>query len=125
MNVRVRGLSPEPFAPLFQLDDGELAKHGAARRIADAPHSFPCRVSLEDAAPGEELLLLTYPHLDVATPYRGAGPIYVRRGAKAAFDGINEIPDQLRRRLLSLRAYDADGWMLDSEVAPGSEIEPL
>ena len=35
------------------------------------------------------------------------------------------MPEQQRTRLLSVRAYDADGFMLDAEVAPGAELEVL
>jgi Protein of unknown function (DUF1203) len=35
------------------------------------------------------------------------------------------VPEQQRVRLLSVRAYDADGFMLDAEVAPGAELEAL
>ena len=125
MTFRIEPLSYDPFANLFALSDPELAARGAARVIADAPHAFPCRVSLADAAPGEELILATFTHHDVASPYRASGPIYVRRGATPAALAIGEIPDQARRRLLSLRAYDARGWMIDADVAPGTELEPL
>jgi hypothetical protein len=97
----------------------------AARVIADAPHAYPCRVSLADAAVGEELVLVHHAHHDVASPHRASGPIYVRRGAVAASLEAGEIPDQARRRLLSLRAYDARGWLVDADVAPGTELEPL
>jgi hypothetical protein len=125
LHLRVRGLAPATFAPWFALSDEELAARRAARVIADQPHAFPCRVSLADAAPGEELLLLPYAHLPVESPYRGEGPIYVRRAAQAAFDAVDVIPDALARRLLSVRAYDQRGWMVDADVAPGSELAAL
>src|SRR5665811_2125397 len=40
--------------------DAELAAHGALRKIADGPH--PCRISLTDAAPGDEVILVNYEH---------------------------------------------------------------
>jgi hypothetical protein len=36
-HFRIRGLPAEPFAPLFDMPDWALAKHGAVRRIADGP----------------------------------------------------------------------------------------
>jgi len=125
MDYRVRGLSPELFQSLFGLSDSELAARGIARRIADEPNAYPCRVSLEDAAPGDELLLLPFRHHDVASPYQAAGPIYVRRNAGVAYDGINTIPEQQRRRLLSVRAYDAAGWMVGADVTPGENLEAV
>ena len=35
------------------------------------------------------------------------------------------MPEQQRIRLLSVRACDAGGIMLDAEVAPGAELEAL
>lgn len=122
MTFQILGLDPAPFAPLFDLPDDVLAARGIARRICDAPHAFPCRVSLIDAAPGEELLLLPFAHHDVTTPYRASGPIYVRRGATRASLAPGVVPDQLQRRLLSVRGYDRDGWMHDADVVPGAEL---
>ncbi|HTJ46962.1 MAG TPA: DUF1203 domain-containing protein [Kofleriaceae bacterium] len=123
MTFRIVGLAPEPFASLFALEDHELAARGIARRVADLPHAFPCRVSLEDAAPGEELLLLPFTHHEVATPYRASGPIYVRRNAARAQLRDDVVPDQLRRRLVSVRAYDRDGWMIEASVVDGKELD--
>ena len=52
MSFTVSSLPIEPFAPLFGLDDAALAQRGMLRVVADAPFAFPCRVTLDDAAPG-------------------------------------------------------------------------
>jgi hypothetical protein len=80
-------------------------------------------VSLVDAEVGESLILLPYEHHAVDTPYRAAGPIYVREGAARAIPAVDEVPELLRRRLLSLRAYDAEGTMRDAAVAEGAALE--
>ena len=36
---------------------------------------------------------------------------------------VDEVPDQQRRRLLSVRAYDARDWIVAAEVTPGTELE--
>ena len=59
MNFRIRGLEARQFDHLFALS-AELAEHGAVRRIADGPR--PCRISLSDANPGDELILVNYEH---------------------------------------------------------------
>lgn len=123
MSFRVRGLSPEPFAPLFALGDEELAERGIVRRIADEPNSFPCRVSLEDAAPGEEVLLLPYRHHPGPSPYQASGPIYVRRAATQPYDRVDELPAMQHRRLCSVRAYDEAGFLVVAEVVAGAELE--
>ena len=93
MSFVIRGLSPEPFRPLFALDDAALAARNIRRVIADSDRGFPCRVTLQDARQGETLLLLPYLHHDVAGPYRASGPIYVREAAMQG--GTAEFHDQL------------------------------
>lgn len=123
MDYRILGLSPDRFQPLFRLSDEELKRQGALRRYADEPNSFPCRVSLVDAEPGEELLLLPYRHQSSESPYQSSGPIYVRREARVAFDAVNEIPAMQVCRLSSVRAYDAPGFMVEADVVAGTDLE--
>ncbi|HEX4935452.1 MAG TPA: DUF1203 domain-containing protein [Gemmatimonadaceae bacterium] len=121
-SFRLTALSPEPFRPLFDLGDDELAAMGARRVVATHAPGFPCRVSLEDAAPGEELLLLPYEHHSADSPYRASGPIYVRRGAVPRVPAPGELPPYVTRRLISWRAYDADGMMLAADVVDGAAL---
>jgi hypothetical protein len=125
MHYRVRGLPPDSFRELFDLSDEQLRARHVKRLIADEPDSFPCRVSLEDAAVGEEVLLLPYQHHAGSSPYRSSGPIYVRPNARAAYDAIDRIPTMQLRRLTSLRAYDAAGFLVVSDVVPGVELDAL
>jgi hypothetical protein len=120
MNFRISGLPIEPFAPLFALSDEELAERGAVRRIADA--GYPCRVSLTDAQPGDELILTNYEHHAVASPYRMRFAIYVRKGEET-YDKVGEVPEQLRTRTLAVRAYDADAMMVGRELVEGRDLE--
>lgn len=125
MDYIVRGLPLAPFQPLFGLDDAGLRARGIVRMAADAKPGYPCRITLEDAKPGETLLLLNWRHLDVDSPYRADGPIFVRESAAATREVRNAIPEQQRSRLLSVRAYDAAGWMRDADVVEGVALEPL
>ena len=122
---RVSALPRELFSALFALDDDALAARGIRRVIADEKPGFPCRVSLVDAEPGETLLLLHHLHHDVSGPYRASGPIFVRESAPTATPAPGGVPLVLRGRLLSLRAYDAEGLMRDAEVTEGRELEPV
>jgi hypothetical protein len=122
MSLRITGLPAADFAPLFALPDADLAARGAMRVVADAPHAYPCRVSLTDAAPGQPLLLVNYEHQPAATPYRSRHAVYVREG-ETTFDAVDQVPDQLRRRILSLRAFDAAGMLLDADLVEGSTLE--
>lgn len=125
MDYVISGLPVQPLQPLFGLDAAELRAHGVVRLTVDSNPGFPCRVSLEDAQLGESVLLLPWQHLDVETPYRAGGPILVRETARDQVRIRNAIPEQQRSRLLSVRAYDAEGWMLDAEVVEGALLESL
>jgi hypothetical protein len=129
MNFRISGLPVEPFVPFFAMSDEELLARGARRVVAraeDAPLMQPCRVSLRDAEPGEVSILLHYPHHVAPTsPYRASGPIFVREGVRETASFVDHVPAQQRTRLLSVRAYDAAGIMVDAEVAEGSELETI
>lgn len=120
---RLVALPSELFDPLRTLGDADLHARGARRVRVDEKPGFPCRVSLADAEIGEEVLLLSYAHHDVASPYRGSGPIYVRPDAPTARPGVNEVPGMLRFRLLSIRAYNEDAMLIASEVAEGRDLE--
>jgi hypothetical protein len=123
MHFRITGLPAEQFEPLFALSDAELARHGAVRRIADAREpGYPCRVSLADSRPGDQLLLVNYEHHSVASPYRMRFAIYVRKG-DARYNRVDAIPEQLQRRMLAVRAFDAGGMMTGCELVDGSALE--
>jgi len=123
MTFRILALPDDAFAPLSALTDEDLHRRGGRRIVADTRPGFPCRVSLEDAAIGERLLLLPYRHLDIDTPYRADGPIFVRETARQAHPAVDEVPDLLRGRLLSLRAYDAEGMMIEADAVEGRALE--
>ena len=125
MSFRITGLSPRPFQHLFGLPDEELAKHGAKRYVADTKPGYPDRIELRDAEPGETLILLNYVHQPAANPYHASHAIFVREGAETAYDRINEIPDAMRLRQISLRAFDADDLMVDADLVDGREMESV
>jgi len=123
MSFRIKGLPAESFQHLFALGEEELSARRVLRRTVEEPFSTPCRVSLTDAAPGEEVLLVNYEHHPVDSPFRSSFAIYVRPG-ETTYDRIDEVPDQLRRRLLSVRGYDSEGLMVESDVVDGRALEP-
>jgi hypothetical protein len=123
MSFRISGLDPAPFRSLYGLGDEALAERGVLRVVADSRPGFPDRVELRDAEPGESLLLLNYAHQPADTPYRASHAIFVREGAEAAFEGKDRLPEVLRIRPLSLRAFDGSGMMVDAALTPGSEAE--
>jgi hypothetical protein len=123
MSFRITGLPAERFTHLFTLSDAELAAHGAVRRTADARNpGYPCRVSLTDSRPGDELILVNHEHHDVGSPYRMRFAIYVRQGEET-YDKVDEVPEQLRLRTLAVRAFDADAMMAGWELVEGRDLE--
>ncbi len=123
MTWRIEALPFEPFTRFFAMSDAQLAGVGARRWIADAPGRAPCRVSLQDADAGEALVLVNHAHLtDETSPYRAAGPIFVREAAVMARP-ITRAPEMLRKRPLSLRIYDRRNMMIEGQVIDGSELD--
>ena len=120
MSYIVSGLDPARYAPLFALPDVALGRHGARRVIADADRGYPCRVSLEEARPGERLLLVNHASNAVDGPYRSAFAIFVREGAAQA-RYIDELPPVFQGRPLSLRAYDAMGDLVAARLSPAAD----
>ena len=124
MDYVITGLSPEPFIHLYGQPEDYLAQHHARRVVADASPGFPDRVEMRDAEPGESLLLLNHVSVDADSPYRASHAIFVREGARQPYRGENAVPEVMLTRLLSLRAFDAEGMMTDAVLAKGSDIEP-
>jgi hypothetical protein len=123
MSFRITGLPAEQFAPLFDLSDEALAQRGAVRQVADERRpGYPCRVSLTDSEPGDELILVNHEHHPVDSPYRMRFAVYVRRGEET-FEAVDEVPEQLRIRTLAVRAFDANAMMVGWELVDGSELE--
>lgn len=123
MSYRIEGLSRQPFEHLFGLSDENLAAHDARRVIAKSKPGFPCRVTLEDAEPGEELLLLNYISLDMPSPFRTAHAIYVREVAVEPAVYIDELPPALRTRVLSLRGFDREGLLRGAVLTQPGQAE--
>jgi hypothetical protein len=125
MGFRIKGLPAAPFQHLFGLSDDELAHHGAKRYVANQRPGFPDRIELRDAMPGESVLLVNHVHQAAATPYHASHAIFVLEHAGDAYDRVGEIPEVLRPRTLSLRAFDATGMMVDADLVDGRQVEAL
>lgn len=125
MSFQISALNLDRFSHLFGQDDQALAGFGVRRVIADSDFGFPCRVSLRDADVGESVLLMNYEHQPARSAYRSRHAIYVRERASQARPAEDEIPDVLSKRLLSVRAFDRAGMMLDAEVVDGRELSSL
>ena len=122
---RTTGLSAQPFQHLFGLSDEALAARHVVRYRVDAKPGFPDRVELRDAEIGETVLLVNHAHLPDDGPYRSSHAIFVIEGATRTFDAIDVVPEVLRTRTLSVRAFGDDGLMIDADLVDGRAIEDL
>lgn len=121
MTYLIRGLDPAPFAPLFDLQDEELASRNVLAMAVTSRPGFPCRVSLDDAEVGERVLLLN--HVSIGQgPYAASHAIFVGQHQEPALY-IDEVPPALDRRILSLRAFGADELMLAAELVQPGEAD--
>ena len=125
MSFRITGLSAAPFHHLFGLPDDALATHSVRRYEANETSSFPDRIEMRHAKPGETLLLLNHTCQPADTPYRATHAIFVREWATATYDHVDRVPEVMRARLLSLRGFDQAGMLLDAEVVDGAQIESV
>jgi Protein of unknown function (DUF1203) len=119
---QIKALPYNQFAHLFSANDEELQNNGVIKMIVDEHPGFPCRVSLQDATIGEEIILLPFQHHKTTSPYQATGPIFVRKNATEATLATNEIPTMLLHRLLSLRCYNKEGMMINATVVEGKII---
>ena len=122
MPFRITGLDPAPFRHLYGRPEEELAELGAQRVTSDHKPGFPDRVEMQDAEPGETLLLVNYVHQPAANPYRASHAIFVLEGSERRYDRVNEIPEVMRLRPISLRGFDAVHAMVRAELVDGAVL---
>jgi hypothetical protein len=119
MNFQFNPLSENLFSHMYGLSDESLKEKGVLTYIAQSKPGYPCRVTLEDAEPGERLLLLNHEHLAVDNPYRSSHAIFIRDGAVANKMAPNQVPETVSGRLVSIRAFDSLDMMIDARVVEG------
>ncbi|MFK7774174.1 MAG: DUF1203 domain-containing protein [Saprospiraceae bacterium] len=124
MNIQfqIKAIEDVSLNHFFDLSEEELKDINAVKMIVNEKPGFPCRVSLEDANIGEEVILFPFAHHKVNSPYQSSGPIFIRKNARIAQLEINEIPIMLKHRLLSLRIYDGEGMMIDGLTVEGKTL---
>lgn len=125
MSFRVQGLDPRQFAHLIGLSDGELASRGARRYVVDSKPGFPDRIEARDLDVGETAILLNYEHQPAETPYRSRHAIFIGEASTQALDMVDALPEAIRTRPISLRAFTASGEMVDADLADGACLVPI
>jgi Protein of unknown function (DUF1203) len=125
MNFRIRGIDAQPYRHLYGMSDAELLGFGALRYIVDKSPGFPDRVEMRDGEIGETMLLLNFESQPANTPYRATHAIFVREWAEETYDEINEVPEVMSRRVLSVRGFDQNGMLLEADVTAGTLLVPI
>lgn len=125
MGFKISALDIDHFSHLFVLGEDTLSLQGIQRKVVDSNPGYPCRISLQDAEVGEIVLLMNYEHQPALTPFRSSHAIFVRENASQAKPERNEVPTMFRHRLLSVRAFDASGMMIDADVVDGERLETV
>ena len=95
------------------------------RRSQAADRGAPCRHCLHDAAPGDELILTGHSPFDQRGPYKEVGPIFLHAAGCPAYASPTVIPPVVRRRLVTIRAYDESQSIVDADVVDGADAESL
>ena len=81
-----------------------------------------CRISVTDAGKGDTVIRVN--HLYQTTPYRSSHPVYVREGEQTS-DAIDQVPEPLRRRILSVRGFEDDAMITDAGLAERPQLERI
>jgi len=82
----------------------------------------PLRCCLRKAGEGEPVVLFRYSPSAGRGPYEELGPVFVHLERCDGPDELHEVPEALRHARRALRAYDADGRIVDGGVAQPEEL---
>lgn len=125
MAYRVEGIDPTLFQDLIGRPDDALSAMGVTRWVVDANPGFPDRIEVRDLDVGETALLFSYEHQPADTAYRSRHAIFIGEASRRQLDLVDELPQAILSRPISLRAFDAQGQMLDADLADGTALTPL
>jgi hypothetical protein len=109
--------------PISPSEADALRRRGGPVYVADESPGYPCRQCLEDAAVGDELILVSHDPFTANSPYRSASPIFLHRAPCQPYVSDDVLPEQLTRRQLSVRCFDRDEMMIDAAVIDGADLE--
>jgi hypothetical protein len=123
-DFRFVALPLNQFTHLLQKPAEELAALHSRRYTVDRDGYF-CRLTLEDAPLGETVILTNYQHHPAQSPFQSAHAIYIRETAQPKFFDVNTVPRVLRVKLLSVRAFSSEHYIIDAEVVPGDGLDNL
>ena len=85
---------------------------------------YPVRCCLADVEEGDGVVLASIMPFRGESPYAAQSPVYLHAARCAGHaEEPGTIPDMLRGRLLSVRAYDDAHMLTGTEVLPGTDLE--
>ncbi|HWC65238.1 MAG TPA: DUF1203 domain-containing protein [Thermoanaerobaculia bacterium] len=93
------------------------------RRVDPDPHQ--CRHCLTLSAPGEAVLLVSYPPFATEQPYAERGPIFVHERECPRWREEEGYPPQFPKRRAVLRAYDRDEAQIESRVVGDAGVDEV
>ena len=106
------------------LDRDVMSNQMATR--ATPTQEVPCRRCLHDITVGDEVVLMSYDPFLGRSPYTSSSPIYIHGKECEKYDQDEldnaEMPLQQRGRLLSVRGFNKDHFMIRTELATGPEV---
>jgi hypothetical protein len=123
MSFVITGLAPQFFSHLFGLPDEMLRQQNIIRKTVDAKPGYPCRITLQDAEPGETVLLLNHESHSAPTPYASRYAIYVRENAGEANTFRDELPPVFLNRPIALRMFDEGGLLVGADLGMNYDLK--
>ena len=131
MTLTVRTLSVHAIAParLSQMRRAGHDGHGnALNTFAAVGEGEPLRCCLRYAAPGEQIMLISFAPFEHASVWTEVGPVYVHALACPGYTPTGHLPEQLSRGPRVLRTYAPDrsmNYAHNTVVVDDSDLEPV
>jgi hypothetical protein len=117
MSPAMTGLPRQDFAHLSGLRDKVLRLQNIMRKTVVAKPGSPCRITLQDAEPGETVFLLSYQSHDVPAPCALRSAVYVREAAAQAAAYRDERPPVFADRPVALRLFNQDAMLVGADMS--------
>lgn len=76
----------------------------------------PCRFTLRQSPPGEELLLLSHRPFAQDHPYAEIGPIFIRLRGNEGYEDVHRFPPEIDPTTRIFRCYDAAERIVDARI---------
>jgi len=103
-------------------DEARRSPGAVPAAAGDGP--YPVRCCLSDAHDADGVVLASVMPFRGQSPYAARSPVYVHAERCAGHsEEPGAIPEMLRGRLLSVRAYDGAHMLTGTEVLAGTELE--